>query len=113
MTAPCRNCEECQSNGHRKRETGPRDKGTGSQESVAGADGSLLRCDDPRDELARVIDGTFVVVVKATGGRFRRRAFLTVAAAEKATEKARLAGHTATVYLAELKPVWKLSGGGF
>ena len=94
-----------------KREAGPHGKGTGLQKSVADAEAMVPVADDPRDELARLIDGTFVVVVKAAGGRYRRRAFLTAAAAEKAAAKATAAGHNATVYLAELRPVWRLIGG--
>lgn len=95
----------------RKREAGPVPR-TGHLESVATADHSLVPvADDPRDELALLIDGTFVVVVKATGGRYRRRAFLSAAAAEKSAAKATAAGFNATVYLAELRPVWKISGG--
>lgn len=94
-----------------EREAGPHGKGTGLQKSVADAEAMVPVADDPRDELARLIDGTFVVVVKATGGRYRRRAFLTAAAAEKAAAKATAAGHNATVYLAELRPVWRLIGG--
>jgi hypothetical protein len=64
------------------------------------------------DDLAKEIDGSFVVVVKLTGGKGRRRCFLTAAAAERAARNAQAAGHNATVYLAELKPLLKLSGGG-
>jgi hypothetical protein len=66
---------------------------------------------DPLDAIAHHVDGTFVVVVKATGGRYRRRCFLSAASAEKAARNALEAGHNATVYLAELKPLWKLAGG--
>jgi hypothetical protein len=67
---------------------------------------------DPRDALARHIDGTFVLVVKVTGGRYRRRCFLSAASAEKAARNALEAGHDAVIFLAELKPLWKLAGGG-
>jgi hypothetical protein len=66
---------------------------------------------DPLDEIAAHIDGTFVVVVKVTGGRYRRRCFLSAASAEKAARNALEAGHDAVVFLAELKPLWKLAGG--
>jgi hypothetical protein len=36
---------------------------------------------------------------------------LTAAAAERAARNAQAAGHNATVFLAELKPLWKLAGG--
>ena len=64
---------------------------------------------DPLDEIAQHVDGTFVVVVKVSGGKYRRRCFLSAASAEKAARNALEAGHNATVYLAELKPLWKLS----
>jgi len=87
-------------------------RGTGYHESVGRADQSLVQIeDDPRDELAKVLDGAFVVVVKATGGRYRRRCFLTAAPAEKAALKATQAGHNAEVFLAQLKPLFRLVGG--
>jgi hypothetical protein len=66
---------------------------------------------DPLDEIAHHVDGTFILVVKVTGGKYRRRCFLSAASAEKAARNALEAGHNATVYLAELKPLWKLAGG--
>jgi hypothetical protein len=66
---------------------------------------------DPLDDLAKEIDGSFVVVVKLRGGKYRRRCFLTVAAAERAAHNALAAGYDAEVYLAQLKPLWRLAGG--
>ena len=66
---------------------------------------------DPPDEIAHHVDGTFVLVVKVTGGKYRRRCFLSAASAEKAARNALEAGHDATVFLAELKPLWRLTGG--
>jgi hypothetical protein len=66
---------------------------------------------DPLDEIAAHIDGSFVLVVKVTGGKYRRRCFLTAASAQRAARNAQAAGHNATIYLAELKPLWKLAGG--
>jgi hypothetical protein len=65
---------------------------------------------DPLDDLAKEIDGSFVLVVKLSGGKYRRRCFLTAAAAERAARNAQDAGHNATVFLAELKPLWRLAG---
>lgn len=62
------------------------------------------------DEIASVVGGTFVLVVELSGGRYRRRCFLTAAAAEKASSRALAAGHNAKVYLAELRPLWLLKG---
>jgi hypothetical protein len=75
------------------------------------ANPSLLPVTDPLDEVAHHVDGTFVLVVKVTGGKYRRRCFLTAKAAERAARNAQAAGHNATVFLAELKPLWKLAGG--
>ena len=66
---------------------------------------------DLLDEIAHHIDGTFVLVVKVSGGKYRRRCFLSAASAEKAARNALEAGYNATVYLAELKPLWRLAGG--
>jgi hypothetical protein len=65
---------------------------------------------DPLNEIAAHVDGTFVVVA-TTGGKYRRRCFLTAAAAEGAATNALATGHDAKVFLAELKPLWRLSGG--
>lgn len=66
---------------------------------------------DPLDEIAKHVDGCFVVVVRVSGGTYRRRCFLTAASAERAARNALDAGHDAQVYLAQLKPLWRLTGG--
>jgi hypothetical protein len=71
----------------------------------------LLPLSDPLDDIAAHIDGTFVLVVRTTDDRYRRRCFLSAASAERAARNAQAAGHDAEVYLAELKPLWKLTGG--
>jgi hypothetical protein len=71
----------------------------------------LVSVGDPLDELAAHIDGCFVVVVHVTGDKYRRRCFLTAKAAERAVRNAQAAGHNARVFLAELKPLWRLTGG--
>jgi hypothetical protein len=72
---------------------------------------SLIRV-DPLDEIAWHVDGTFVLVIKVAGGRYRRRCFLTsaAAAAERAARNPQEAGHDAEVFLAELRPLWRLAG---
>ena len=65
----------------------------------------------PLDDIARHVDGAFVIVVRVSGGRYRRRCFLTAAAAEAAIRCAADRGESATVFLAELKPLWKVRGG--
>ena len=67
------------------------------------------------DALAERVRGCFVVVVakpSATDpGRIVRRPYLTAAAAERAARRATERGQTATVYLAELRPVHRIVGG--
>lgn len=63
------------------------------------------------DALAAHVDGAFVVVVKVSGERYRRRCYLTAKAAENAARRAVERGETATVYMAELKPLFRLIGG--
>ena len=75
------------------------------------AETSLNPVNVPLDELAQHVDGAFVVVVEATGGKYRRRCFLTAAAAERSAGKALAKGYNAKVCLAELKPLWRLEGG--
>jgi hypothetical protein len=58
-----------------------------------------------------MLTARFVLVVRVTGGHYRRRCFLTAAAAERAARNAQAAGHNAEVFLAELKPLWRLTGG--
>jgi hypothetical protein len=72
---------------------------------------SLIPITGPLDDIAAHVDGAFVVVVRLNGGKYRRRCFLTVAAAERHARRAQDAGHNADVFLAELKPLWKVVGG--
>ena len=71
----------------------------------------LLPLTDPLDDIAHHVDGAFVLVVKVSGGKYRRRCFLTAASAERAARNAQDAGHSAVVFLAELKPLWRVKGG--
>lgn len=63
------------------------------------------------DALAAHVDGSFVLVVHVTGDRYRRRCFLTAQSAQRAADRATARGDNATVYLAELKPLYRLVGG--
>lgn len=63
------------------------------------------------DVLAEQVAGAFVLVVHVTGGRYRRRCFLTAASAQRAADRALARGENATVYLAELRPLYRLIGG--
>ncbi len=90
----------------------PRESRPGGRSQAAPDGSTSLTSVEPLDDIARHVDGAFVVVVKVTAGHYRRRCFLTVKAAESAARRATDRGETATVYLAELKPLWKVRGGG-
>ena len=77
----------------------------------AGSSSIVARSVDAWDEFARYVDGTFVVVVLLTGGKYRRRAYLTVRAAQNAARRAQERGENAVVILSELKPLYRLFGG--
>lgn len=68
------------------------------------------------DVLAERVAGCFVVVVArpsdADPDRIVRRPYLTAKAAERAAHRALARGQNAVVYLAELRPVHRLVGGG-
>lgn len=64
------------------------------------------------DAVAEHVDGAFVLVVRVTGDRYRRRCFLTAASAQRAADRALARGENATVFLAELRPLFRLTGGG-
>ncbi len=51
------------------------------------------------------VRGCLVLVVGCPGGKYRRRTFLTLAAAERACRRAQEAGHVASVMVARLEPV--------
>ena len=60
--------------------------------------------------LAAAVNGAFVVLVETSHGNYRRRVWLTLAAAERAAIKAQDAGHNAVVVLAELRPLYRVEG---
>ena len=92
-----------------QRESRPADYRTAPQ-ALAPAEYRLAELDD----LASVLNGAFVVVVEISGDpvRYRRRTFLSAAAAERATERALDRGQNVRVYMAEMKPLYRLVGGG-
>lgn len=67
----------------------------------------LVPVGDVLDDIAALVNGVFVVV-STPAGRHRRRTFLSAAAAQKAAERAGAAGHFSEVFLAELRPLWRL-----
>ena len=89
------------------RESRPEDNGEALAEQPGGLRPMLPL--DPRDEVARHVDGTFVVLVRTpTGHGGRRRCFLTVKAAEDAARKAIARGDSAVIVLAELRPLYRV-----
>jgi len=61
------------------------------------------------DKLATQIDGVFIVVVQLDGERRRRRAYFTIASAQRHARQAQATGHGASVYLAQLRPVGQVT----
>lgn len=58
---------------------------------------------------AQQVRGTLVVVVETPNGKYRRRAYLTLASAQRAVVRAELAGYTASIVLARLEPVGEVT----
>lgn len=65
-----------------------------------------LHVADDADRAAESINGMFVAVVSVTTDKVRRYPFVTLAAAQRRVDRAREAGHEASVILAELRPVY-------
>jgi hypothetical protein len=87
----------------------PGGESQGADKSINGSSiSSLIPVTDPLDDIAAHVNGTFVVVVRAQGLWYRRRCFLSVSAAQKAARNAAERGYTVEVFLAELKPLWRL-----
>lgn len=61
------------------------------------------------DALAAHVAGSFVVVVERCSGKYHRRCYLSAKSAENAARSALERGETATVYLAELTPLWRVA----
>ncbi len=57
---------------------------------------------------AALVTGVHVVVVETAGGRYRRRVYFNLPGAQRAADRAVIAGHSAHVILCRLMPV---SGG--
>lgn len=105
----------------------PAENGTGALKNLAAAPKSTTGCAlgsrpevftlDDLDDMAEHAGGAFVVMIELTGAgaddepRYRRRVFLTAAAAERAARAAQARGVNSRVYLAELVPLWRVVGG--
>lgn len=83
-------------------EANPRGEKTGEDLGSIVADASA-------EQLNRVVQGTFVVVVFLPSERVRRRVFLALASAQRHADLARARGHRARVVLAKLEPVTEVS----
>lgn len=94
------------------RESRPGAEAAVSSDRVGTGSAASLPAGMTWDEIAAHVDGTFVLVVKVTGGRYRRRTFLTAKAAQDAARRAQARGENAVVILAELRPVYRVIGGG-
>lgn len=68
---------------------------------------SLSEC--AAERLRDDLDGVLVLIVYRADGGVRRRVVLTVAAAQRAADRAEAAGHRARIVLARLKPVSEVS----
>lgn len=79
-------------------------------ETFSGVASSLNENVDKWQELAAHVNGAFAALVETRHGNYRRRLYLTLAAAEAAAHKAQDAGRDAVVVLCELKPLYKVEG---
>lgn len=86
-------------------------RGSSVDHLAGGSSTTVPTTADAWDEFAQHVDGAFVVVVRLTGGKYRRRCFLTVKAAENAARRAQDRGENAVVVLSELKPLYRVLGG--
>lgn len=69
-----------------------------------------LHVADDADRAAESVNGMFVAVVSVTTDKVRRYPYATLAAAQRRVDRAREAGHEASVVLAELRPVFYVAG---
>lgn len=58
------------------------------------------------DALALRIDGAFIVIAQVAAGRYHRRPYFTLRAAENAVRNANARGQSARIVLAQLKPAY-------
>lgn len=99
-------------NNPQMRESPASGRGSSVDHLAGGSRNTVPTTTEAWDEFARHIDGAFVLVVKQSHDRYRRRCFLTAKAAEAAVRRAQARGENAVVVLAELKPVYRVIGGG-
>lgn len=83
-----------------------------AQEKAPGSESKgLVNLDTPsipmqagKTTATALITGVHVVVVETAGGKFRRRVYLTLSSAQRAVDRAIMAGHPAHLILCKLVP---------
>jgi hypothetical protein len=65
----------------------------------------------PPEPAASYLTGALAVLVSTPRGRFRRRLYLSLSAAEKCAERARIRGEEAHIVLVQLHAVGPVGGG--
>lgn len=100
----------------RARESRPSEttEAASSNEKIIAANDDTLSIPDKAelDAILEHIAGALVLVVEVAEDRYRRRVYLSAAAAERAAHRAVDQGHEASVYVAQLRPVHRINGGG-
>ncbi|MET3718319.1 hypothetical protein [Arthrobacter sp. UYEF21] len=64
-----------------------------------------ITADTDKTTATALVTGVHVVVVETPAGKFRRRVYLSLDNAQKAADRASMAGHPACVILCQLMPV--------
>jgi hypothetical protein len=78
----------------------------GNQAAIQISDGdrpSISAATD-RTAAAALVNGVHVVVVETTAGKYRRRVYFNLPSAQRAVDRAIMAGHPAHVILCQLQP---------
>lgn len=82
-----------------------RPAGNQAAEVFSGRTDTSISAATHRTGAAALVTGVHVVVVETTGGKHRRRVYLTLNSAQLAADRAVMAGHSAHIVLAQLMPV--------
>ncbi len=72
---------------------------------ISGGDKTSISATTDRTTAAVLVTGVHVVVVETSGGKHRRRVYLTLNSAQLAADRAVMAGHSAHIILCQLIPV--------
>jgi hypothetical protein len=82
-----------------------RPAGNQAAEMFSGGNAISLPATTDRTTAAALVTGVHVVVVETSGGKHRRRVYLTLNSAQLAADRAVMAGHSAHIILCQLTPV--------